>query len=199
MMNGTESIGSYRKKIAASSILVLLAAVVFASCMRNTEQELQQIEAEQERSSLTVFDLHTVVTDTGFYRYEFESPELHQYDNLEEPIVDFPHGLRFKMFVNRGETVRMRIRCNNAKYFKQRNLWELNNDVEAINEKGNTLNTEQLYWNSDEKKIYSDKFVKITTESQVITGVGFESDDAMTKYEIKNPGGEIEIENTKNE
>ena len=81
-----------------------------------------------------------------------------------------------------------------AFFYKERNLWELNNDVEALTEKGERLNTEQLFWDTKEHRIYSEKFVKITTQNQVITGVGFESDEKLSKYEIKRPGGEIAVQ-----
>lgn len=184
------------KKITASSIFMLLAVFVLSSCMKNSSQELKDIETEQERSSLSMQDLHTIVTDSGVYKYEFETPELHQYDNVEEPYVYFPKGLKFKMFGEQGTLIKSRIRCNNARYFKSKNLWELNNDVEAMTEKGDILNTEQMYWDTQERRIYSEKFVRITTKNQIITGVGFESDEKLSKYEIKNPGGEIEIESS---
>lgn len=183
------------RNISTASSVALLAVLVFASCMRNSAKELQQVEEEQERASLSVFDLHTAVTDSGYYRYDFETPELHQYDNVEEPYVDFPHGLKFKMYGDRGAVVKSRIRCNKARYIKPANLWELSNDVEATTEKGDVLNTELLYWDTKERRIYSDQFVKITTKNQIITGVGFESDEKLSKYEIKRPGGEIEVEN----
>ncbi len=162
--------------------------------MKNSSKELEEVEAEQERASLAAYDLHSVVTDSGYYRYEFETPELQQYDNLEEPYVDFPYGLKFKMYSERGTLLKTTIRCNNARYYKPRKLWELNHDVEAVTEKNEILNTEQLFWDTESRRIYSDKFVKITTQNQIITGIGFESDDRMSKYEIKRPGGEIEVE-----
>ncbi|MBE6339541.1 MAG: LPS export ABC transporter periplasmic protein LptC [Marinilabiliaceae bacterium] len=182
---------------ASSAIVLLAVSVLLSSCMRNTREELHEVEIEQERATFTVQNLHTFVTDTGVYKYEFETPDLAQYDNAEEPYTDFPHGLKFKMFSDGGKTIRSRIRCNNARYFKQQNLWELNNDVEAVTAKNEILNTEQLYWNTAEHRIYSDKFVKITTATQVITGIGFESDEKMSKYEIKHPGGEISVADSK--
>lgn len=180
---------------AASGTLVLLAVIVLPSCIKNTSEELQDVEEHQEMASLAVKDLHTLVTDSGHYKYEFETPELEQYDNAEEPYIDFPVGLKFKMFGDQGTTERSRIRSNNAKYYKNKNLWELNNDVEAVTERGDILNTEQLFWDTKEHRIYSEKFVKITTKNQVITGYGFESDEKLSKYEIKHPGGEIEVDN----
>ena len=179
---------------AASGTSVLLAVIVFSSCIENTNKELHEVEEQQESASLIVRDLHTVVTDSGYYKYEFETPDLAQYDNVEEPYVDFPHGLKFRMYGNHGETQKTYIRCNDAKYYKSNALWELNHDVQATTEKNDILNTEQLFWDTKEHRIYSEKFVKITTKNQVITGYGFESDEKMSYYEIKHPGGEIELE-----
>ena len=181
-------------KILLLAVVVLLAQA-FSSCIHKTNKELQTVEAQQEMASFGAKDLHTVVTDSGFYKYEFETPQLSQYDNVEVPYIDFPVGLKFKMYGNKGKMIKTKIRCNNAKYYKDDALWELNNDVEAVTEKNDILNTEQLFWNTKEHRIYSDKFVKITTKNQIITGYGFESDEKLSKYEIKHPGGEIEVDN----
>lgn len=178
-----------------SNALALLIVLTFSSCFSNKTEELQAVENEQERPSLTVHDLHTVVTDSGFIKYDFETSDLMQYDNVDEPYINFPKGLTFKMFSDKGKNMKTTIKCNNAKFYKSKNIWELNNDVEARTGKGDVLNSEQLFWNTKEHRIYSDKFVRISTKNQIITGYGFESDEKMSKYEIKNPGGEIEIPN----
>lgn len=185
----------------AGNALALLAFVfsplALSSCLKNEDSELKAVEQEMERASLGAYDLHTFVTDSGRYKYEFQTPELQQYDNVEEPYVDFPGGLNFKMYDNEGVSVKSRIRCNKARYYKTKNLWELNNDVEAVTLKGDILNTEQMFWDTKTRRIYSDKFVKITTKGQLITGRGFESDDNMSYYEIKHPGGEIDVKESK--
>ncbi len=181
----------------ASGATALLAAFLLSSCLRNEPNELKAVEQEMERSSLAAYDLHTFVTDTGIYKYEFITPELQQYDNAEEPYTDFPGGLDFRMYESGGNKVKSQVRCNKARYYKKKNLWELNNDVVALTEKGDVLNTEQMFWNTAEHRIYSDKFVKINTKGQMITGRGFESDDRMSKYEIKHPGGEIDVADKK--
>ncbi len=175
-------------------LILAIAIITMSSCMRNTHKELKEVEEMQEVAALTMMDLHSIVTDSGYIKYDFETPEMQQYDNAEEPYIDFPNGLKFKMYSNKGEILKSRIRCNNAKYYKTRKLWELNYDVEATTEKNDILNTEQLFWDTQNHRIYSDKFVKITTQHQIITGKGFESDEKLSQYEIKRPGGEIELE-----
>jgi hypothetical protein len=44
------------------------------------------------------------------------------------------------------------------------------------------LETEELMWRKSDKKIVTDKFVKITTEDEIIEGYGFESDQLLRNY-----------------
>lgn len=188
---------SFKKNIlSAASNTVLLAVLVFVSCQSNRKEDLQAVEDFQERPGMSAFDLETVVTDSGFYKYRFSTPELYKYDNTEKPYTDFPKGISFRMFDRDSTRIKSSITCKNARYYNTENLWELNNDVEAMTEKGDILNTEQMFWNTKEHVIYSDKFVKITTASQIIMGYGFESDERMSKYEIRRPSGQIEVDNT---
>lgn len=70
---------------------------------------------------------------------------------------------------------------------------EARRNVVVINEKGDQLNTEQLTWNGTTKKIYTDKFVKITTKNEVIWGDGLEANEDFSEYEIKKVKGQINI------
>ena len=50
---------------------------------------------------------------------------------------------------------------------------------------GDKLETEILFWNQNNDLIYTDRFVKITNEDEIIQGTGFESDSRLTKRKIK--------------
>jgi LPS export ABC transporter protein LptC len=54
-------------------------------------------------------------------------------------------------------------------------ILEAKNDVVVINENGEKLNTEQLFWDQKEQKITSNTFVKITRKTEIIMGDGLES------------------------
>lgn len=172
--------------------LFWLAVLVFSACTSNSAEEIKALAENQDLPSLRVKNLETTVTDSGRVKYRLITPELIQYDRKEEPYVDFPTGLHFLNYTPENQ-ISSQIKCNNARYFSKKELWELNNDVEAINEKGDILNTEQLFWDTQKHKIYSEKFVKITTSDQMITGYGFEANEDLSWYEIKKPSGEIAV------
>ena len=65
--------------------------------------------------------------------------------------------------------------------------------VENI-QKDERLNTEELFWDQNSNKIYSNKFVKITRGEEVLTGDGLVSDQNFDNIEIVNLKGLIEVE-----
>ena len=59
--------------------------------------------------------------------------------------------------------------------------------VVAINDSANVkLETEELMWRKEDQKIVSEKFVRITTETEIIEGYGLVSDQHIQNYVIKN-------------
>ncbi len=59
--------------------------------------------------------------------------------------------------------------------------------VVAVNDSAKVkLESEELMWRKKDEKIVSDKFVRITTETEVIEGYGLVSDQSIENYVIKN-------------
>ena len=75
-------------------------------------------------------------------------------------------------------------------------MWELKGNVQILSQKGDKFETEQLYWDEKKKTVYSDKFIRIEQEDKTITGYGFESNQELTDYVIKNTTGSFIIEDT---
>ncbi len=179
------------KGIAASSMILL--AVSFWSCQSNKPEEIKAITEVQDVPSLIITKLETTINDSGMVKYRFTTPELYQYDKKEKPYTEFPKGLNVIMY-DKNKQIEARIKSNYAKYLTQDKLWELKNDVEAVNQKGDVLNTEQLFWDENKQLIYSNLFTKITTKSEILTGIGFESNQNLSSYTFKQPQGIFNIE-----
>ncbi|MDN5292365.1 MAG: hypothetical protein PWQ06_2604, partial [Anaerophaga sp.] len=119
--------------------------------------------------------------------------EMNQYENRKQPYTEFPKGLHLIVY-NDQEEIDAQIKSNYAIYYEDENLWELQNNVEAVNFKNEVINTEQLFWDTKKHLIYSDEFIKITTETEILTGYGFESDEKFENYTIKNISGILSVE-----
>ena len=55
------------------------------------------------------------------------------------------------------------------------------------------INTELMYWDMKKELVYSDKYVRITTEDEILTGDGFESNQDFSEWKILKPAGVISI------
>ena len=140
--------------------------------------------------SLTVKDFETFYTDSGKLQLAMSAPLMEQYLNNEAPYYEFRSGIKV-VFYNGKKNSAGQATSKYAKYTKSDNLWELRDSVVVINEGKDKLETEVLYWDQPKNLIYSDRFVKITNEDQIVMGTGFESDPKLTKRKIKKVSATI--------
>ncbi len=104
-------------------------------------------------------------------------------------IVEFDDGIEIDFYNDEGE--------HTSKLKSERGrLKESTNDIEAIenvvvvSDSGITLQTERLWWDNSIEKVVTDKFVTITTvENDTLYGYGFESDQYLKNWQIKNVSG----------
>lgn len=107
---------------------------------------------------------------------------------------EFPKGLYLEFYDDEGK-IESTIKANKAFFNEQKNEWLGQEDVVVINtESGQQLNTEELYWLPVDKKIYTEKFVTIKREGEILHGRGLEAAQDMSTYTITNPEGEFILE-----
>ncbi len=107
---------------------------------------------------------------------------------------EFPEGIYLEFYDEIGKMTST-LRANEAFYFKQENKWRGRGKVEVVNmEKGQQLNSEELFWMPATKKIFTDKFVTITDQKDVLYGTGLQADQDLSHYTIKDlNNGEVEV------
>ena len=106
---------------------------------------------------------------------------------------EFPEGLYLEFYDEFGNMTST-LKANHAFYFKEKNQWRARGNVEVVNiEKKQQLNTEELFWKPDTRKIFTEKFVTIKLENEVIYGTGLDAYQDLSSYVIKKPEGEFEI------
>jgi LPS export ABC transporter protein LptC len=135
--------------------------------------------------SLTAKNFKSVYTDSGLIQLELSAPLMESYDRSEIPYTEFRSGIKVLFYDGHKEPVAS-VTAKYAKYTDSKTLWELQDSVIAINESGERLETELLYWDQKKGLIYTDRFVKITTEDQIIQGYGLESDPKLSSRKIKD-------------
>jgi LPS export ABC transporter protein LptC len=183
------------KKISGWLILTsVLLIVLTVSC----ENKIDFIPKSDFLSipSLTVHNFKTVYSDSGKIQLIMTSPLLEQFDNADAKYYEFRNGIKVD-FYNGEKNPTAKASSKYAKYFNKENRWELKDSVVIINETGDKLETEVLYWDQQKDLIYTDRFVRITNQDQIIMGTGFESDPRLERRRIKKVSATIYLKDEK--
>ena len=70
----------------------------------------------------------------------------------------------------------------------------MRSNVHIRSQRGDKFDTDLLFWDEKQERVYSDKFIRIEQEDKIITGYGFESNQQMTEYQIYNNTGIFTVE-----
>ena len=180
--------------IIAKPGTVLFLAVFFLSVTGCRDEALTLDEAVSQKEVVveTGKNVSLLYSEFGQHKVEVIAPTMKRY-LTKEPYVEFPDGLRLYFYNPDGE-IDSRLSANYGIGYEKEEKMTVRDDVVIVNLKGEKLNTEELIWKQADGKIYSDKFVKITTEDEIIFGEGFEASEDFSDYTIKNIKGTIQLE-----
>jgi LPS export ABC transporter protein LptC len=179
-------------------VFLTIGLCFFYAC----ENDLNKIEKVTSKNVLpieTSENIEIIYTDYGKIKTSLRAPLLERYAG-EEPKLEFPKGLNL-VFYDSLQNPESSLKADYAIHDEKANKIIAKTNVEVINEKGEKLNTEKLIWERETKQIYTDEFVTITTEDELIMGEGLVSNESFTKYTIKKIKGTINLkdEEGKNE
>lgn len=131
-------------------------------------------------------------TDSGYLRARVFSPLLTAVKRSSNPYLEMVKGLKVDFYDINGKIQSYLTADYGISYPDDKKI-VVRQNVEILNVKGERLNTEELHWQQDSGKIYTDRFVRITTKDQIITGTGLVSDQAFSDWEILNVSGTLNV------
>ena len=175
------------------SAMGLLALALFAC--ENDIKTVNIVSQKEEYPALSAYDISLLYTDSTRNIFNLKAPEILNYSNKERPYTEFTQGIELVYFADYPDTNSM-ITANYAVRYDSEKYWEATGNVVAKNTKGEVLNTEYMIWDEEKEIIYSDRYVKIITNEDVIEGQGFEADQSFSEWKITKVTGFINIDDT---
>jgi len=142
-------------------------------------------------------DVSTLISDSGITRYRMVAKIWDMYDNTQpqKSYWYFPKGIYVEKFDSLFN-VEGSIESDTAYYYDKKSLWRAIGNVKAMNLKKEKFETQEMFWDQRLHKMYSDQPIRIEqVDGRVILGVGFESNESMTEYNIFKPYAEFYVSN----
>ena len=140
----------------------------------------------------TVKTFESVLTDSAKLQVILSASLMERYTNSKPPYSEFRKGIKV-LFYDGHKNPIASFTSKYAKFLDDKRLWELRDSVVAINEKNERLETELLYWDQEKDRVYTDRAVRITSEDDIVLGIGLESDSRFTNWWILNSKATISI------
>ena len=141
-----------------------------------------------------IMELEDVIfyySDSAQVKVKGTTPHRKEY---AEGNQEFPKGLYLEFYDDEGK-LESTIKSDKAYYNKEKNEWLGQENVIVENaESGQQLKTEELYWLPADKRLYTEKFVTIKREGEILRGRGLEATQDLSTYSITNPEGEFTLE-----
>ncbi|HYW95866.1 MAG TPA: LPS export ABC transporter periplasmic protein LptC [Bacteroidales bacterium] len=179
----------YINHILLKLLFITGVSLLFVSC-ENDIQKINSITNTAEMPEISADNVEIIYSDSGFVKVKLTAEVIKQYAKVEKPYMEFPEGI-YVRFYNDSLNVESEIRANYAIYHTNEKLWEARGNVIANNlEKGEKLNTEELFWDENKRMIYSNSFSRIETQDGTWYGQdGFESNQRFSKWKLKGSRG----------
>ena len=177
------------------NIAPILLVAMFFSC-GNELKEVQDFLAEKNLPIGVAKNVFTIQTDSGLVKTKLIAPELHDFSNREDhPYMEFPKGLTVVTYDKKGDSVV--LIADYSITYTNTNISEVKNNVNITNYADSSkLITEQLFWDANEHYIYTEKKFTLITKTDTIHGTGFESNEDLSKLNMKSVSGTIYIKET---
>ncbi len=174
------------------NIATIFIVAMFFSC-GNDIKEVQDFLAEKNLPIGIAKNVNLIHTDSGKIKTHLISPLMHDFSNRKNhPYTEFPKGIKIVTFDEKGDSVI--LTADYSVTYGKTNISEVKNNVNVINLSEKTkLSTSQLFWDANEHYIYTEKKFTLITKFDTIHGEGFESNEDLTKVNMKSISGTIYV------
>ena len=166
-----------------TAFLIVAAIVILAGCNAdNTSKsnQLNLIEDTAGRPDSEVRNARIYLYDEGRVTTEIFSTEIHKFDELDSTMG---YQLDIDFFDSTG-AVMSEVVGDSGIIREQTGHLSIYGNVVVVTEDKTKLETDYLFWNTTTDKIYTDAFVRVTSEDGVLTGWGLEADQRLSSYQI---------------
>jgi LPS export ABC transporter protein LptC len=177
--------------------IVLLTIVMplsfLISCNRDKKEMVDVFFDPQTSYTFKEMNVETLVSDSGVTKYRLKTQTQLMFGKASDPYSFYPDGIYLEKF-DTAFNIEASLKADTAYHYERRKLWEANGNVDMTNLEGHRFQTSQVFWDQQNKTIYSNSFIRFTKGEMVQTGSGFHSNEDLSVYTIFNATAEIPIE-----
>src|SRR5690606_23884684 len=152
---------AYKNLFIGRLLPVGMFALLLLSACENDLKEVERISNQKIEDPVDIsYGVKVIYSDSSIVKAQLTTPKMLHF-NTKDPYYEFPEGGVLIMYDStRKET--QRVRANYAIQRVNSGITELRKNVVATRADGMTLKSEELIWDENQKRFYSNLPVTIT-------------------------------------
>ena len=167
------------------TLAVIVLCFVVTSCKDEVKNVVDHGTDPEKVPSMSTRDVQTVVSDSGRTRYRINAKVWLMFEESSRPHWIFPDGVVAEE-LNENYSTKSSIICDSAYYDELSKVWSLVGNVRVNNAQGDKILTDNMIWDQNKHKLFSEAFIHIEKQGRVIEGYGYESDEGLNNYTLRN-------------
>lgn len=169
--------------------VLVMAIALFLGCESNFK-EVQKINFSEFVPSGEADKINLKYTDSGRITAVLVSSKMREYASVDFPFTEFPKGIDVTLYDKNGK--RTFIKSDYATSFKSTNIIDLKGNVKINSQDGQTLETDQLYFDQKNEWFFTEKGFRFTDPKGVSNGKGIDFSKDFKVINSQSIVGEVE-------
>lgn len=177
-------------KRAKYILIIPFIFVIFTAC-KNDLKKIKELELKQKGEVEITKQAEIIYSDSARVKAKIKTPILYHYKTTL-PYYEMPKGIEV-IFYDDNLNQTSKVTSDYAIRKENQKIVELRKNVVATNNKGETFKSEELIWDENQKRFYSNLLVSVITDKATISGTSFWAKEDFSYYEIKQGAGPIQF------
>lgn len=176
-------------------MLAVLFGATFSSC-KNDKKAIDDIVTKYHVDEDRAEDVTIIYSEEGITKVRLFAKEFIKKEAAKPPYTEMKEGLKVEFFDDSLNVIST-LTARYGRYYEEVGNVIIRDSVVVVNEKNEELHTEELVWNQNIRKIFTEKHVRINTPTQIMYGQGLEANEDFSWYRIKKPTGIVQVDKEK--
>ena len=171
---------------------ILLVVASLASCT-NDPKEIDALTGDHNLKEDIAHNVTIIYSENGQAKVRIYGTEFVRNDFAKPPFTDIRKGLKMEFFDD-SLKLESTLTAKYARFYEEKKSVLIRDSIVVNTRKQEEIRTEELVWNQNVKKIYTEKPVQIKTPTQTMYGDALEAEEDFSLYQIKNLRGSMQVD-----
>lgn len=174
--------------------LRITGLLLFLFSCENDLAEVEALISKLNTEVETAKEVEILYSDSAQVRVKIAGPTMLYYLDKREPRQEFIDGVKVDFFDAEGNST-SQLTAKYAIRFENKNEVIVRDSVVWQSVENEKIETEELIWQENKERIYTDRFVVITRPDEIVYGHGFEANQDFSYSRINAIQGRIKVDN----